>query len=177
MSKLIEQIWVDLHEELRKFIFSKVRDMSICEDILQDVFVKIQLNIHTLSNHSKLTSWVYQITRNTIADYYRRHTALSGVSYYELAEEETEEPLYQRLSNCINQKIHKLPKKYKQALLLTYHEDYSQTALAEKLNLSYSGAKTRVQRGREKLKNLIRGCKNVKMNGKGELAGYTNGLL
>lgn len=176
MSKLIEQVWVDLHEELRKFIFSKVKDMSTSEDILQDVFVKIQLNIHTLSNHSKLTSWVYQITRNTVADYYRRHKALPGMSYYELAEEETEEPLYQRLSNCVNQKIQKLPKKYKQVLLLAYHQDYSQIGLAEKLNLSYSGAKTRVQRGREKLKNLIRGCKNVQMNGKGELAGYTNGL-
>lgn len=177
MSKLIEQIWLDLHTELKKFIFSKVRDVSTSEDILQDVFVKIQLNIHTLSNHSKLTSWVYQITRNTVADYYRKHTVLPGIAYDELAEEESEEPLYQRLSNCINQKIHQLPKKYKQVLLLTYNEDYSQIALAAKLNLSYSAAKTRVQRGREKLKNLIRGCKHVKMNVKGELTDYTSSLL
>lgn len=148
MSKLIEQIWVDLHDELKKFIFSKVGDSSTSEDILQDVFVKIQLNIHTLANHSKLTSWVYQITRNAVADHYRRQIVVPGIAHYELAEEEHEEPLYQRLSNCINQKIHKLPKKYKQALLLTYHEAYSQTALAEKLNLSYSGAKTRIHRVR-----------------------------
>ena len=173
MNIRIQEIWADLYQELKKFIVSKVKDIDTTEDILQDVFVKIQLNIHTLTNCSKLTSWVYQITRNTIADHFRKTTnAEVNIDGVDLAEQDNEEPLYHALSNCINQKINKLADKYQQAILLTYLNDYSQLELAEKLNISYSGAKTRVQRGREKLKDLILDCPNIETDSKGNLIAY-----
>lgn len=173
MNIRIQEIWADLYQELKKFIVSKVKDIDTTEDILQDVFVKIQLNIHTLTDCSKLTSWVYQITRNTIADHFRKKTnAEVKIDGFDLAEQDNEEPLYHALSNCINQKINKLADKYQQAILLTYLNDYSQLELAEKLNISYSGAKTRVQRGREKLKDLILDCPNVETDGKGNPIAY-----
>lgn len=174
MNIRIQEIWRDLYQELKKFISGKVKDIDITEDILQDVFLKIQLNIHTLTDCTKLTSWVYQITRNTIADHYRKTTNLKvQIDGFDLAERDTEEPLYHSLSNCINQKINMLSDKYKQAVLLTYLKDYSQIELAEELNISYSGAKTRVQRGREKLKDLILNCPNVETDSKGNLIEYT----
>jgi RNA polymerase sigma-70 factor (ECF subfamily) len=57
-------------------------------------------------------------------------------------------------------------------MLLTYFNAYSQLELAEKLNISYSGAKTRVQRGREKLKDLIQDCPNVETDNKGNPIAY-----
>ncbi len=174
MNRQIEEIWTDLHQELKKFIFSKVRDIVKSEDILQDVFLKIHLNIHTLSDCSKLTSWVYQITRNTVADHYRKTNLEVQIDGFDFAEQENEEPLYLSLSNCINEKISKLSAKYKQAILLTYFDKYSQITIAEELNLSYSGAKTRVQRGREKLKDLVVDCKNVVTDNKGNLIAYQN---
>lgn len=174
MDRQIQDIWIDLHQELKKFIFSKVRNIDTSEDILQDVFLKIQLNIHNLSDCSKLTSWVYQITRNTVADHYRKANLAIQIDGLDFAEQENEEPLYLSLSNCINQKISKLSKKYKQAILLTYFDKYSQITLAEELNISYSGAKTRVQRGREKLKDLVEDCKNVVTDDKGNLIAYQN---
>jgi RNA polymerase sigma-70 factor, ECF subfamily len=174
MDRQIQDIWTDLNQELKKFIFSKVRDIDTSEDILQDVFLKIQLNIHTLSDCSKLTSWVYQITRNAVADHYRKHNSEIQIDSFDFAEQENEEPLYLSLSNCINQKISKLSEKYKQAILLTYFDNYSQIKLAEELDISYSGAKTRVQRGREKLKDLIVDCKNVETYNNGNLIAYKN---
>jgi RNA polymerase sigma-70 factor, ECF subfamily len=174
MKRQIEEIWKDLHQELKNFILGKVKDIDKSEDILQDVFLKIHHNIHTLSDCSKLTSWVYQITRNTIADHYRKAILEVQIDGFDFAEQENEEPLYLSLSNCINEKISKLSKKYKQAILLTYFDKYSQITIAEKLNLSYSGAKTRVQRGREKLKDLVVDCKNVVTDNKGNLIAYKN---
>ena len=173
MNIQIQEIWTDLHLELKKFIFSKVKDIDTTKDILQDVFLKIQLNIHTLIDCSKLTAWVYQITRNAIADHFRK-TSNSAIQIdgFELAEQENEEPLYHSLNNCINQKINRLSDKYMQAMLLTYFNAYSQIELAEKLNISYSGAKTRVQRGREKLKDLILDCPNVETDGEGNPIAY-----
>lgn len=173
MNIRIQEIWTDLYQELKKFISSKVKDIDTTEDILQDVFLKIQLKVHTLTDCSKLTSWVYQITRNTIADHYRKTTSSEvQIDGLDLAEQDHEEPLYHSLSNCINQKINKLSDKYRQAILLTYLNAYSQIELAEKLNISYSGAKTRVQRGREKLKDLILDCPNVEADSKGNLVAY-----
>ena len=172
MNTHIQEIWTDLYQELKKFISGKVKDIDATEDILQNVFLKIQLNIHTLTDCTKLTAWVYQITRNTIADHYRKTNLEVQLDGFDLAEQDNEEPLYHSLSNCINQKINKLSDKYKQAILLTYLNAYSQLELAEKLNISYSGAKTRVQRGREKLKDLILDCPNVETDNKGNLIGY-----
>jgi RNA polymerase sigma-70 factor (ECF subfamily) len=173
MNKQIQEIWTDLHQELKKFILGKVKDINTTEDLLQDVFLKIHLNIHSLTDCSKLTAWVYQITRNSIADHYRKTTNVAVlIDGFDLAEQENEEPLYHSLSNCINQKINKLSDKYKQPILLTYLDTYSQIQVAEKLNISYSGAKTRVQRGREKLKSLILDCPNVETDNKGNPIAY-----
>lgn len=172
MNTHIQEIWTDLYQELKKFISGKVKDIHATEDILQNVFLKIQLNIHTLTDCTKLTAWVYQITRNTITDHYRKTNLEVQLDGFDLAEQDNEEPLYHSLSNCINQKINKLSDKYKQAILLTYLNAYSQLELAEKLNISYSGAKTRVQRGRENLKDLILDCPNVETDNKGHLIAY-----
>jgi RNA polymerase sigma-70 factor (ECF subfamily) len=173
MDIQIQEIWTDLYQELKKFISGKIKDIDTTEDILQDVFLKIQLNIHALTDCTKLTSWVYQITRNTIADHYRKTTnSAIQIDGFDLAEQDNEEPLYHSLNNCINQKINMLSDKYKQAILLTYLKAFSQIELAEELNISYSGAKTRVQRGREKLKDLILNCPNVETDSKGNLIAY-----
>jgi len=60
--------------------------------------------------------------------------------------------------SCIKPFINKLPPKYREALIASELENQSQKELAESLDISYSGAKSRVQRGREKLKDLIQEC-------------------
>ncbi|MFO7869584.1 MAG: sigma factor [Bacteroidales bacterium] len=67
-----ELIWNELYHDLERFIFSRVKEREITNDILQDVFIKIHTNIETLTNESKLSSWMYQISRNTIHDYFRK---------------------------------------------------------------------------------------------------------
>lgn len=170
MHTSIQHIWQDLHQELQKFIQSKVKNTTVSEDILQEVFVKIQLKVHTLKDCSKLTSWVYQITRNTITDYFRKqkHSSFTSIEELELLAEE-EEPLFEGLANCINGKINDLPDKYKEALLLTVFKDYSQKELAEYLGISYSGTKSRVQRAKEKVKGLVADCENVETDNSGNI--------
>lgn len=157
----IEFIWRDLHLELSRFIESKIPNKEGAQDILQDVFVKVHLNLDQLKDSSKLTSWIYQITRNAVADYYRKESANSKLDGHVLPEDENEEPLYTSLSECINSKIDQLPKDEHRAIVLTYFKNSSQRELAELLGLSYSGIKSRVQRTREKLKKSILACDNV----------------
>jgi RNA polymerase sigma factor (sigma-70 family) len=66
-----EQLWETFSRPLHQFIQRWVSDPHSAEDILQDVFLKIHTHIDTLRTQDRLTSWIYQITRNAIADYYR----------------------------------------------------------------------------------------------------------
>ena len=167
MNNEVQIIWKDLCQELFTFINSKVKDEDTSKDILQDTFLKAHMNIHKLKDSSKLTSWVYQITRNNINDYYRNKKQLVQIEDLELAAEE--EPSFQNLANCINSKIGQLPKKYQEAIVLTTFKNLKQTELADYLGISYSGTKSRVQRAKEKLKELVIDCDNVETDPKNKI--------
>ncbi len=177
MKKEIENIWIDLNEELYKFIVGKVRDEQRAKDILQEVFLKIQTRIHQLKNTSKLTSWVYQITRNTIFDYYRKLSLKKiPIDDVDIPENESDNFDYSKLSNCINQKIENLTAKHKQVIVLTSFKNYSQKELATHLNISYSGTKSRVQKAKEILRENILDCPNVESDVSGKLLDFDTNL-
>ena len=71
MTVASEQLWETFSGPLHHFIRRRVSDPHSAEDILQDVFLKIHTHIDKLRTQDRLTSWIYQITRNAIADYYR----------------------------------------------------------------------------------------------------------
>tara|TARA_R110001632_G_scaffold62365_1_gene149833 strand:+ start:2053 stop:2583 length:531 start_codon:yes stop_codon:yes gene_type:complete len=175
MKAEINTIWIDLNEELYKFILSKVKDEQISKDIRQEVFLKVQTKIHQLNHTSKLTSWVYQITRNTIIDHFRKvNDKKISVNALDIPEVDIENFEYSKLTNCINQKIENLSSQHKEAILLTAFKDYSQKELAEYLKISYSGTKSRVQKAKEILKKSILDCPNVESDRTGKLLDYIN---
>lgn len=170
MTHDIKLIWRDLHGELRRFIHTKVGDDSLADDLLQETFLKIHLAIGGLKDCSKLTAWVYQIARNVITDHFRKarpHQPLADFS--PVAEED---PTYFNLSRCINAKIKALPEKYREAIVLTTFGNLPQTDLAEYLGVSYSGAKSRVQRGREKLSEMVADCEMIETDEQGKITGH-----
>jgi RNA polymerase sigma-70 factor (ECF subfamily) len=68
----VEQVWHSFHEPLKKFILARIGNQAAAEDILQNVFLKIFTHLDELRHEHKMKSWVYQITRNAVIDYYRR---------------------------------------------------------------------------------------------------------
>jgi len=173
MKKEIETIWIDLNGELFKFIYGKVKNEHITKDILQEVFLKIQLNINQLKNTSKLTSWVYQITRNAIFDYFRKSKKENGlIEDFDFPENEGSDLDYAKLSDCINIKIEGLQEKHKEAIVLNSFKNYSQKELAAQLQISYSGTKSRIQKARAILKQDILNCPRVVTDTAGKLIDY-----
>ena len=65
-----------------------------------------------------------------------------------------------------------LPEPYREALLLTEYEGLTQQQLAERVGISLSGAKSRVQRGREKLKQILLDCCHVELDRRGGIIDY-----
>ncbi len=175
MKAEINTIWIDLNEELYHFILRKVKDEQTSKDIRQEVFLKIHTNIHQLKHTSKLTSWVYQITRNTIIDHFRKvKDKKISVNSSDIPEMDIDNFDYSKLTNCINQKIENLSSQHKEVILLTAFKNYSQKELADYLNISYSGTKSRVQKAKEILKVGILDCPNVESDRTGKLLDFIN---
>jgi RNA polymerase sigma-70 factor (ECF subfamily) len=168
-----EKIWNEFGGKLKGFIAKRVNNGIIADDILQDVFVKIHSNLHSLKDSSKLQSWIYQITRNTIIDYHRSHR-INYTLPDDLADIDEPSPNISsyKLASSLKKMILLLPPKYSEALLLTEFEGLTQVELARKLRLSVSGAKSRVQRGREMLKEMLYNCCHFEFDRRGAVIDY-----
>jgi RNA polymerase sigma-70 factor (ECF subfamily) len=154
------QVWMDHKNELAAFIRSKVKDKTEAEDILQEVFIKIHLHLKSLSHRQHLKAWVYQIARNVVWDHYRKQKYFASPDQIVQVPEEAYEK-YNGSLNCLGSFISKLPEKYRQAVILSDLKQIEQTRLAVKWNISYSAAKSRVQRARQMLRKYFSECCNI----------------
>jgi RNA polymerase sigma-70 factor (ECF subfamily) len=66
-----ERVWNDLHDQLLRFVRSRVRDEASAEDIVQDAFLKIHARIGALRDGDRLESWVWQQTSSRPTGSYR----------------------------------------------------------------------------------------------------------
>ena len=156
----VDYLWKNFESRLRTFIYSKVSDKAVTEDILQDVFIKIHLKIDTLRDESKVKPWLYQITRNMIMDYFRRNKSVNplSLSLAEQTEVETDNHVMDEAMQDMIGMMDDLPREYCEALCLTELEGLSQKEYAERIGIPYSSAKSRVQRSRKLLKDMLLKC-------------------
>jgi RNA polymerase sigma-70 factor (ECF subfamily) len=176
MIATTETIWEGFHGRLKQFILRRVPDAQNAEDILQEVFLKIHLHIDTLRDEQRLESWIFQITRNAIADYYRTRRETSqlpdALLLPELPAEDALNDAVRELIPCVRAMVDSLPDDYRQALVLTEYEGLTQKAMGERLGLSFSGAKSRVQRAREKLRDMLLDCCHFEFDRLGRIIDY-----
>jgi RNA polymerase sigma-70 factor (ECF subfamily) len=153
-------IWSKFSDRLRTFIVSKVHDKDVAEDILQEVFVRIHEKFDTLRDNEKLTSWIYQIARNLIADHFRKNKQSSAISGNE-EDEKNSEPDLIIMETAVNDMIgmlDELPEHYCDALCKTEIQGMSQAEYARQAGIPYSSVKTRVQRSRKMLRDMLMQC-------------------
>ena len=159
--------WNSVQNELKGFVYKRVKDKALAEDIVHDVFLKVQAKIHQVRETDKIFGWIYQITRNTITDHYRNQAKTLNPRDIDW---ESSPPNYNDcVSNAIKELIPTLPDKYRIPLEMTEIQNMSQLEVAEKLNLNYTTAKARVQRARKMLKEKMQEVLIVKTDGYGNV--------
>jgi RNA polymerase sigma-70 factor (ECF subfamily) len=162
-----ESLWNALHTRLCRFICSRIPDGDDAEDILQEVFIRMHAHLDTVREIDRLESWVYQIARNSIADYYRSRKRLVALEDYPVEDEHPEEDTAEMLAPALREAVESLPEPYREALLLTEYQGLSQQQLADRLGISFSGAKSRVQRGRAKVRDMLLTCCHFEFDARG----------
>lgn len=153
MQKTPTIIWTNLYKELVTFVHAKVKDKPTAEDIVQEVFIKVHTKSSQLKETDKISGWIYQITRNAVADHFR--SSAKNIEPVNVNWDSDHHEFNDCVARCLKALMSTLPDKYRVPLELTELENMSQYELAIRLNITYSGARSRVQRARKILKEKI----------------------
>lgn len=163
------QAWRALDAQLRPFVARRVRSPSDIDDVLQDIFLKVQRGLPSLQSDQRFGSWVYQVARNVVTDHLRAagrpvpdarevHPAGPDAAEREQRRVEREVAAYATLF------VSMLPSPYREALTLTELEGLSQVEASKRVGVSVSTMKSRVQRGRQKLKAALEDCCEIALD-------------
>lgn len=169
-----DAIWTHLSLDLRRFIRRRVSDDHVADDLLQETFVRVHRSIGTLQEADRLAAWVYRIARNVIHDHHRQavRTTLA------LADDPVDEAddrlgcLRSRAAGWLEEMVRQLPDGYREAVRLSEIEGLAQQEVADRLGLSLSGAKSRIQRGRAMLKAILEQCCHFELDRRGNVVDY-----
>jgi len=171
----IAEIWDAYRKPLEAYIRRRTRNRCDAEDILQDAFLKICAGLDRLRDERCLRSWIFRIARSAVIDYYRKEKTRPptagermepGAAYGEEAN------LNREMAACLLSLTRMLPEKYREAVVRADLEGLPQIELCRKSGISFSGVKSRVQRGRRRLKELLADCCDVELDGYGNVIDY-----
>ena len=162
----IEQLYPPLFGYVNKHV--NIREDA--EDLTQDIFFKLaKSNKDGVEN---IKSWVYTIAKNTITDYYRRKKVINEELNDNVPSVEDEHEVAKEMSECVTSFVNLLPQEYREILTLSELKGVSQKEIAKQLDLNYVTVRSKVQRGRKKLKELFESCCTILQGGKGSILEY-----
>ena len=171
----ITSLYNQFHRLLYNYIALRVNNKQDVEDLLQDVFVKIFLNIRKLEKGERLNSWIFSITRNSIIDYYRRNgngknkNNVLDENLLEKLTPEEEIDTTKGLADYLKVIVHQLPDNYRDILYDSEINGIKQKDLAEKYGIPYPTLRSTVQRGRAKLKAMLDECCRIETDNRGNV--------
>jgi len=153
------QVLVKRHKEkVRNIIYLTMNNSALVDDIAQEVFITVYRNLKQFRFESQFTTWLYRITVNRCKDYLRKMNVRRIFSPLEEGSEvgEFDSPVENNdVSRIVMDAISKLPSKLRLPLVLKDIEGFSYQEISESLNCEMGTVKSRIFRGRERLKEIL----------------------
>jgi RNA polymerase sigma-70 factor, ECF subfamily len=142
---------------LLNFIKSMVSCTEDAKDIYQEVIVKIISKQGSLTKEQSLKSWLFTVARNQIIDYYRARKIPKELdtSTLENTFERSEKKAYGKLESCLPRFIDLLPEEYKDLIIKAEIQGKSQKQLSETTGINYVTLRSKVQRGRDRIRKMV----------------------
>ncbi|MGR3621341.1 RNA polymerase sigma factor SigZ [Pseudophaeobacter sp.] len=168
-----ETVIAEYQSSLRAFLLSRMRNPSEVDDILQDVLIKTFQNLHSLKSEDKIKPWLFQIARNAMMDHYRSKSRDASVSQDDLWYDEPNEAAVHAFEGCVEAFLFALPSEAGDLLREVDLHGVSQKEYAERLGISYSTLKSRVQASRKQLRQLFDQCCDIAFAAEGSVLDYT----
>jgi RNA polymerase sigma-70 factor, ECF subfamily len=158
----IEEVMDTYGTNIYHLVYCYVHDKAIAEDLTQEIFLAAHIKQHSFRQEASLKSWITRIAINKCKDYLRssyfKRTIVSSIlqPFVKNTSLSPEEVLLQKdeakdLSNLVL----KLPIKYREVILLYYYHDFSILEISNVLKENEATVKSRLRRGRDRLKLSI----------------------
>lgn len=142
-------------------------DAESIEDVLQEAFIKIYVNLNDYDPSYSFSSWAYRITHNEAINYLRKNKKVTTVpletedeesanlidvlkSEIDVAADASRNDLVERIREAINM----LPDKYREVLILRYMEDLDYQEISDILRMPMGTVATTINRAKEKFKQI-----------------------
>jgi len=168
--------WRQAVDQVRTFVAGRVGDPELAADITQNVMVR-SIASGALERVENPTAWMYRAARNAVIDHYRTRRVTDSTT--ELEGWPDPEPPDNRpnqatrdLARCLQPLLGELSPASRDALARVDLDGQTHAEAAAQLGISVSGMKSRVQRARRQLKELLTGCCQVDVDRAGSLSGY-----
>jgi RNA polymerase sigma-70 factor (ECF subfamily) len=167
--------WHDVEARLRPYVARRVSASDV-DDVMQDIFVRMQRGLAGLRDEERFTSWLFQIARSSVAEHGRARAR------HPLSDDDVREPPAQNedddrdaarsLAGCVSMFVAQLPSPYREAVTLVELEGLTSREAADMVGISVSGMKSRVQRGREQLRRMFDQCCEIALDARGKVTDY-----
>ncbi|WP_237458283.1 sigma-70 family RNA polymerase sigma factor [Pontibacillus yanchengensis] len=163
-TEALEKIMDEYGDDVKRFIYTYVKNQADTDDITQETFLTVYKKLHTFQHKSSLRTWIFSIAINKSKDYLRsfhtRHDNLFQKMITYLTEsQDNETPEKQIVDESESHEfmtfILQLPIKYREVLILYYFNDFSIKEISHSLNQKESSVKTRLNRARTRLANIL----------------------
>lgn len=171
--------WDALEAKLRPFIARRVAASADVDDVLQEVLLRLHRSAGGVRDDERFGPWVFQVARNAVVDHHRarsRHPVAREDATPEEADESAEvardHDAEALLAMSVVPFVACLPSPYREAITLTELEGRSVREAAELCGVSETAMKSRVRRGRQRLRELFEACCTIDCDARGRVVDF-----
>jgi RNA polymerase sigma-70 factor, ECF subfamily len=170
-----DQMWREVLAQLRAFVRRRITDPQRADDLVGDILVRIHQNLHSVDDRERLAHWVFRVARNAVIDEYRRAgrdraqvvPTFADAFLAQPGSDEDETVVLDELSACLRPLLPGLPVEQRRAVEMIDLDGLPQARAAQREGVSVSGMKSRVQRGRRRLAELLGRCCALTLDARG----------
>ena len=134
-----------------RLAFLRTGNMSDADDIMSNVFLRLIKNSHKIKSEEHLKAWLIRATINCSNTFFKAKRRINQVRITEV------DAVYEMEENSVLPAVLKLPAHQKTVIYMHYFEGYSVEEIARLCGTKPGTVKSRLSRGREALKNTLKG--------------------
>jgi RNA polymerase sigma-70 factor (ECF subfamily) len=159
-TQAMAAIYDHFKSSLYGLAFRYTRNHAVAEDLLQDIFVKVFSNLHTLDNDNTFVGWLYRVAVNTCLSYlrthkriYRKEVALDDAVGY-LSHKASHRP-EDMMTKILDEAIQRLSPRLKSVFMLHDIQGFKHEEVAQIMDCSVGTSKSQLFKARMKIREYL----------------------
>ncbi|QED46726.1 RNA polymerase sigma factor [Cytobacillus dafuensis] len=164
IEQYFEECIIEHGRSLLNYIYTLVKHKELAEDLYQEVLISAFIALPSFEERANVKSWLFTIAMNKCRDYWRKEKSakvfweekvymyVNDTKSVHLPEESVIDQCNQRE---MKDKLKKLPKMYRDPLLLFYYHQQTLMEISNTTKLPLSTVKTRMKRAKDRLRPKV----------------------